>query len=412
MKNLFFIYLAIVSLGMMTLVSCGDDENAVDPNAPVLTVAGSTSAEVATGTFAEFDIAGAVGKRDLKTLTITKNGSIADFSEVTIDGNSISGNPILLLNADVSGFTGWTIGFLAPATAGETDTYVVTLEDEKGLTDSETFEISTPAVTTSLDLEFDREPGSNFYSVEAATDKVSVRFNATQGSSSPLATISITRNNVLVDNSDLFWPDADGTANNPYTLVDGEKAGFNDFTISFQTPPSSATTYSYTITLEDESGASTSLSLDVDRLQDLSGPFTGQFYHMAGAAGCTGGYDLVNDADVSSSGSSANRDMLNTDMGSETFSGSWAAQNDTRYVLSTSGLQIDDTKGNAESVYATGNPLASINNPSVGQIYVAKLRGGTDYAIIRIDAIDTNFNCASSGTSGNKGKIEFTYYKG
>ncbi len=409
MKNLFFIYLAIISLGMITLTSCGDDENATDPDAPILT-AGTTSAEVAVGTFATFDITGAVGKENLRSVTVAVDGLTASVSDVTWDGASIGNNPLLLFAPDTEGFTK-TIGFLAPSTAGTSFTYTVTLTDEANLTDVVTFEVSTPEVTTTLDFEFDREPGSNFFSVSAATDKVIVRFNATQGPS-PLSTISITRNSVLVDNADLLWPDASGTANNPYTLVDGEKTGLSEFSIAFQTPPSSGTTYSYTITLEDESGATSSLSLDVDRLEDLDGPFSGQFYHMAGATGCTGGYDLVNDADVSSSGSDADRDMLNTDTGGNAFTGSWEAQNATTYVKDNTGnLNLTSTKAAAMEIYDLGTPAASVASPVAGDIYVAKLRGGDDFAIIQIDSNDSTDNSCNMST-GNRGKISFTYYKG
>jgi len=41
-------------------------------------------------------------------------------------------------------------------------------------------------------------------------------------------------------------------------------------------------------------------------------------------------------------------------------------------------------------------------------LYIAKLRGGTDYALIKITANDANF---STGTGGNKGKLTFDYKK-
>jgi hypothetical protein len=262
-----------------------------------------------------------------------------------------------------------------------------------------------------LVFEFSREPGENFYEVMATAGVLrTVDFNAQTGNA-PLATIEITRGGVNVDDSDLLFAGSPGS--NPFILMDQMRNGFSDFGISFRAPATGGESFEYTISLTDDDGVSQNLLLTVTAVSTLDGPFNGQFYHMDGETGCFGGYDLVNDENIAASGSDVDRDMLNTDVAPNPFTGSWMAQNGTRYVNASAFIDDlnDINKANAESVFAAGNESASINDPQAGDFYVARLRGGSDYAVIRIDRVDPNDNSCNVNT-GNRGIIEFTYVKG
>ncbi|HKK88763.1 MAG TPA: hypothetical protein VJ917_07930 [Saprospiraceae bacterium] len=408
MKN-FWILLFSLLISSLVFVSCEDDtDDGNDPDAPQITLTGGDQ-EVAPGTFADYTLSILPGRSDLQSYRVLVDGLEADVTDFMIDGAAPISNPILLEGTDDEDGFNTSISFLAPDNSGASFEYEVEATDTRDrVSTSQLVTVST--ASQDLIFEFSQEPGENFYEVMADAGILrSVDFNA-QAGNAPLASIEITRGGVIVDDTDLLFQGAPGS--NPFTLTDQLRDAFTDFGIAFRAPATGGESFEYTVTLTDENNVEKNLLLTVTAVSTLDGPFNGQFYHMDGASGCTGGYDLVNDADVSAAGSDANRDMLNTDVAPNPFTGSWMAQNGTRYVDATAFIDdLDVNKGNAESLFASGTETASINNPQVGNFYVAQLRGGSDYAVIRIDRVDAADNSCNASTN-NTGIIEFTYVKG
>lgn len=408
MKN-FWILLFSLLISSLVFVSCEDDtDDGNDPDAPQITLTGGDQ-EVLPGAFADYTLSILPGRSDLQSYRVLVDGLEADVTDFMIDGSAPISNPILLEGTDDEDGFNTSISFLAPDNSGASFEYQVEATDSRDrVSTSQLVTVST--ASEDLIFEFSQEPGENFYEVTATADYRGVDFNAQTGNA-PLNSIEIERGGVTVDAVDLLFAGSPGS--NPFILMDDMRNGFTDFTIGFRSPDASGDSFDYTITLTDDNGIEKSLLLTVTTAVTLGDPINGQFYHMDGAAGCFGGYDLVNDDNVASSGSDADRDMLNTDVAPDPFTGSWMAENGTRYVDAT-GI-IDDlndiNKANAESVFAAGSETASISNPQVNDFYVAQLRGGSDYAVIRIDRVDPNDNSCNAST-GNRGIIEFTYVKG
>lgn len=133
---------------------------------------------------------------------------------------------------------------------------------------------------------------------------------------------------------------------------------------------------------------------------------TGQFYHIQGTL--KGAFDLVADVEKGAADSDADKDMKNTDSAGSVFTGSWTTGNSTMQVKNNSYDYTNATVESASAAYSAGTPSASVSSPATGDIYVAKLRGGSSYAVIKITAVDPNDNtCACL----NKGKISFSYKK-
>ena len=141
---------------------------------------------------------------------------------------------------------------------------------------------------------------------------------------------------------------------------------------------------------------------------------TGYFYHILGSL--QGAYDLVNDTLRSSSGSDGDKDFINTDAAGN-FTGKWRAGNNTTFVHAP-GWQTfnpddpaDMTYEHIDSLYnAGGTPFNFEDNPGTGSnyVYIAKLRGGSEYAVIKFTSRDgSNNDCNCS----NLGKYAFTYWK-
>ncbi len=168
----------------------------------------------------------------------------------------------------------------------------------------------------------------------------------------------------------------------------------------------------YTFTVTDNDGLTNNVAFTITTEGNigLGTEFTGQFFHMAGATGCTGAYDLVNNLPVSSLSSDDNKDMENTDAAGATFTGSFEAQNDTRFVKSNSTDYATASESVITAAYDAGTPSATVTNPAVNDVFIAKLRGDDDYAIIKITALSPNDETCSPGTT-NKGKITFKYKK-
>lgn len=178
------------------------------------------------------------------------------------------------------------------------------------------------------------------------------------------------------------------------------------------TAPAQEGVYNYKFIISDEEGLSAdkTIKITVEKSETpLSTEKTGQFYHIAGATGCTGAYDLVNDQDMSVSDDDAKKDMKNTDNAGAKFTGSWTAGsgNSSTYIQDNSYDYSNATVESAKSAYNSMSPSPMVNNPQVGDIYIAKVRGQSWY-VIKITSLDPGDNSCNASTN-NTGKITFNY---
>jgi hypothetical protein len=201
------------------------------------------------------------------------------------------------------------------------------------------------------------------------------------------------------------------TSNNgntfPYSIANADDDQYIDY-IEFNAGANlGTTTWSFTVTDKDGKSATASFAVEVANASTPLGNETmGAFFHIGGSL--QGAYDLVSGAVVAAAGADSDKDMRNTDMAGAAFTGSWEAGNATEYVKDNSYDYANATEEGAMAAYSAGSATTSVSNPAANDIYIAKLRGGSDYAVIRITDVDpTNNDC----NCGNTGKIEFDFKK-
>lgn len=194
----------------------------------------------------------------------------------------------------------------------------------------------------------------------------------------------------------------------PYDIANADDETYLD-TLIFPNAGINLGVTSYTFSVTDKDGNTDQVSFTVTveaNATPMTNETNGAFFHIAGSL--EGAYDLVNGTVVAASGSAADKDMENTDQAGATFTGSWEAANSTMYVKANSFDYANATVEAAAAAYAGGTAAASVNNPADGDIYVAKLRGGSTYAVIKIVNVDATDNTCSCG---NTGKITFDFKK-
>lgn len=194
----------------------------------------------------------------------------------------------------------------------------------------------------------------------------------------------------------------------PYDIANADDETYLD-TLIFPNAALNTGVTSYTFSVTDRDGNTDQVSFTVTveaNATPMTNEINGAFFHIAGSL--EGAYDLVTGNVVSASQPDDSKDMENTDAAGSTFTGSWEAQNSTMFVKDNGFDYTNATVEAATAAYAGGTAAASVSNPSTGDIYIAKLRGGTTYAVIKIvdvDPTDNTCNC------GNTGKITFDFKK-
>lgn len=173
--------------------------------------------------------------------------------------------------------------------------------------------------------------------------------------------------------------------------------------------PLNAGSYVYAVTVTDNNDLAASRSVVVTVAEALTNEVTnGEIGHLYGPL--NGAWDLVNDVGMWMGDTDANKDMLNTSSGSgSAFSAGWeaGAGNSTTYVQDNSFDYENAFAQDAETVFNAGTPSSEVSEVSENDIYIAKLRGGTSYAVIKITDVDPYFKSTMAGD----GRIQFTYKK-
>lgn len=194
---------------------------------------------------------------------------------------------------------------------------------------------------------------------------------------------------------------AGGSSNTVFdTITSGLPLSLN-FVRTFKAGP--VGNESYTITVTDNTSVAETKTVNIKSATGFTDEKLGTIYHIQGSL--PGAYDLVGDRSRAVIDPDADKDMKNyDDVGF--FSGGWAAANETKFVKVLGFNYATGTKNDAVVAYEAGSPSASVVAPIANEIFIAKLRGNAQYAIIKIiskDILNNDCNCL------NTGKLYFSY---
>ena len=162
------------------------------------------------------------------------------------------------------------------------------------------------------------------------------------------------------------------------------------------------TTYTFKVTDKDGQIGTASIQVTVEEPVTTTPLATeeldGKFYHVEGSL--RGAYDLVAATLKGSMDDDADKDFKNTDAAGDPFTGSSTAGNGTMFVKTAATYDATGTVEAALAAYTGGTASGTITDPSAGDVYVAKLRGGDDYAVIEVLTVDPDDNTCGCGNTG------------
>lgn len=146
MKKFLWIFSSALLFSVAVLLTgCGEDDPTVDDLAPIVSITdGPNPATVVegAGTVSTVTVEATKGTKALKAVTVYEGSTKVSLDDLTIDGVAASANPVLITSpTDVMS---WEIGVHVHASAG-TATYRVVVEDEGGLSDEASFDVTVEA---------------------------------------------------------------------------------------------------------------------------------------------------------------------------------------------------------------------------------------------------------------------------
>ena len=196
----------------------------------------------------------------------------------------------------------------------------------------------------------------------------------------------------------------------------GSPTGFSgqtSYTYNFEQIFTATDTYpiSFAFKVTDKEGQDASITVTVSKINGSSGTTLAYentsaiLYNLMAPTGYLGAWDLVNNVGVASSGSETSKDMANKSTSGTGWIPGWSTGtgNTTAFVKDNSLTYATATLEDITAAYTSGSSSITIT-PTVGDIYVAKLRGASNYALIKVTAINTT-------ASDNLDNITFTYKK-
>jgi len=161
----------------------------------------------------------------------------------------------------------------------------------------------------------------------------------------------------------------------------------------------------YTIVVTDKKDNIESKSINIKSITGFAEEGFGKFYHILGTN--PGAFDLSKGEQRVISDADNDKDMVNTD-GAGIFTGAWESKNNTMFVKTNTFDYSSGTINDAKYAYSLGTPNTKVLAPINGSVYIAKLRGTENYAIVKVIADEpTNDECGCS----NKGKLTFNFKK-
>lgn len=144
---------------------------------------------------------------------------------------------------------------------------------------------------------------------------------------------------------------------------------------------------------------------------DFKSKFSDKKLYNVCSSMAPGAYDLQNMANVTATvdgggnitiGSGADMAQQTGVANCGTFNG-WVGQNSTAFVKSNSFDVANASTASVTAAYAAGTPTSTVTGVAVGDIYIAKLKGTTEYAVIKVTGV--------SSIAGNDDFYTFDVYK-
>lgn len=194
-RTLFVFTLLIAVVALFT--SCDNTTPDPDPVGPSVVVTGPAADTVFTDSVFIITVSATSGDVNLKSISVTENGTALAVDRLTFDGFTAGSNPSPVVTGGETGFT-YEVGITASSVA-ETNTYEVIIEDVDGLTASESFDIVTevevietpvtertvilllnqagPAGQGALDLETGNQSGTQASDTEADIKDLGIDLN-------------------------------------------------------------------------------------------------------------------------------------------------------------------------------------------------------------------------------------------
>lgn len=192
----------------------------------------------------------------------------------------------------------------------------------------------------------------------------------------------------------------------------GNPTGFSgqtSYTYNFNETFHPTDTYpiSFTFKVVDKEDQEASITVTINKISapattPLNTEKNGVIWNIIGPN--KGAWDLVSDQGVSVNEPDANKDMKNTSTVNDGWKNEWTSMNGTLFVKANSYNYANATLEAAITAYNAGTPSQTVTNPAANDIYIAKLRGGNNYVVIKVtNVVET--------TNDNLDKIEFSYKK-
>ena len=233
----------------------------------------------------------------------------------------------------------------------------------------------------------------------------SVLFNVTVTAEAEIESYSMKK---TIGSTEVSYPATGdkGIAATGYTGLTSYTYHFDENFLKTETFPQ---TFKFSVT--DKDGNTANVTVTVSKITGSSGTtlvyenISAILYNLMAPTGYLGAWDLVSNVGVASSGSETSKDMANKSTSGTGWIPGWSTGtgNTTAFVKDNSLTYATATLEDITAAYTSGSSSITIT-PTVGDIYVAKLRGASNYALIKVTAINTT-------ASDNLDNITFTYKK-
>lgn len=126
-------------------------------------------------------------------------------------------------------------------------------------------------------------------------------------------------------------------------------------------------------------------------------------YNIDGLTGVTTSVNPITGA-ITVTGTNADLvNMVGIASCSGTFNNGWTGQNNTTFVKSNSFVFTNATMTSTVNAYNGGSALTTVTGVAIGDVYIAKLKNSTTYAVLKVTGV--------TDAAGNNDYIEFDVYK-
>lgn len=367
---------------LILMTSCKKDES--PPDISFMTNTGYITSNTTLTTGSGFTVGITASKHsedceDLTRLTVTRDNGATTAWDSLFTGSSVS---------RVFNFTA------KPITGSEKFTFTVT--DGNGNTAEVSFTVNTVSQAPSISFITDAGYTSSDATVVIGTDfTAGITASKNTNTNENLVRLLVTRDDGVTEVLDSTF--SSGTVTRTFVF----------------TAKNIVTTESFSFTIYDNNDKYASVSFTITTYDpyQMTETHTGTIYNALGAN--PAGWDLVSNNSLAYTSSNDDiKDMMNqttvvTD--NNNWVSGWEALNNTLYVETSASIYNNATTLNVPDAYSSGTPVSAITNAGIGKYYVAKLRGGNDYAVIKIT--DVYVTTVDLPYDDNNDYIEFEYKK-